>query len=138
MKTQGLINSLIFCEIKTHKTHLLKQVSNSYRPEIWSASDELTGGIMQIQKTVQKSILNIKSKTEIENERGELTGERLFLYQPKSFLVIGSLQEFIGDNKNINEQKYSSFELFRRNLTNPTIITFDELYDRARHIIKSI
>lgn len=136
MKTRGLINSLCFGEIKTHKTPLLKQIKYSYRPECWAADDQLAGGVAQIQKTVQKSIENIKTKTEIKNKNSDLTGEELYLYQPKSFLIIGSLKEFEGPN-GINEDKFSSFELFRKNMFNPEIITFDELYERAKHIIQN-
>ena len=136
MKTRGLVNSLCFGEIKTHHTHLLKQVKDAYRRECWAVNDELTGGIAQIQKTVQKSIENIKTKTQIKNKYGELTGEELYLYQPKSFLVIGSLKEFVEQN-GINEDKFSSFELFRKNIFNPEIITFDELYERAKHIVQN-
>lgn len=136
MKTRGLINSLCFGEIKTHKTILLKKVTDAYRRECWAANDELTGGIAQIQKTVQKSIENIKTKTEIKDKSDDLTGEQLYLYQPKSFLIIGSLKEFEGLS-GINEEKFSSFELFRRNMFNPEIITFDELYERAKHIVEN-
>lgn len=82
------------------------------------------------------SLANIRSKTTIKDETGALTGEQLFLYQPKSFLVIGSLSEFQGEH-GINEEKYSSFELFRRNISAPEIITFDELYQRAKFIVES-
>lgn len=136
MKTRGLINSLCFGEIKTHKTPLLKKVTDAYRRECWAADDELAGGVAQIQKTVQKSIKNIETKTEIKDKNGDLTGEQLYLYQPKSFLLIGSLNQFINDNR-INEEKFSSFELFRKNMFNPEIITFDELYERAKHIIQN-
>lgn len=133
MKTKGMINSLCFGEIKTHKTDLLKNVTTPYRKECWSVSDELIGGVGQIQKTIQKSIENIRTKTEIKDKNGDLTGEQLYLYQPKSFLLIGTLNQFAVDDK-VNEDKFSSFELFRRNLVNPEIITFDELYERAKHI----
>jgi hypothetical protein len=136
MKTKGMINSLCFGEIKTHKTDLLKSVSSPYRRECWSVSDELIGGVAQIQKTIQKSIENIKTKTEIKDKNGDLTGEQLYLYQPKSFLLIGTLNQFAIEDK-VNEEKFSSFELFRRNLVNPEIITFDELYERAKHIINN-
>ena len=136
LKTRGIISSLCFCEIKTHKTELLKQVKNSYRPECWAMSDEFAGGIAQIQKTVQKSIKGIDTKTQIKNEQGDLTGEEVFLYQPKSFLVIGSLKEFQGEH-GTNEDKYSSFELLRQNIHKPEIITFDELLERAKYIVKS-
>ncbi len=134
MKTRGIINSLCFCEIKTHTTNLLKEVKTSYRPEVWAVSDELAGGVAQIQKTVQKSIENIETKTQIKDEQGNLTNEEVFLYNPKSFLLIGSLKEFKGDF-GTNEVKFSSFELFRQNIFKPEIITFDELFERAKFII---
>lgn len=136
LKTRGLISSLCFAEIKTHRSELLKKVKTPYRTESWSVSNELSGGISQIQKTVQKSIESIKTKTQLKNEQGDLTGEELFLYQPKSYLIIGSHNEFHGEH-GINEDKYSSFELFRKNIFNPEIITFDELLERAKQIVKS-
>ena len=33
-------------------------------------------------------------------------------------------------------QMKSSFEMFRRNLANPEVITFDELLERARYIVE--
>ena len=92
--------------------------------------------LQEVQKTVQISITNIKSKTEVKDKHGNLTGEQLFLYQPKSFLIIGSLSQFEGEH-GINEEKYSSFELFRKQINNTEIITFDELYERAKHIVES-
>ena len=136
LKTHGLISALSFGEIKTHKTSLLKQTSAPYRKESWQISDELSGGIAQIQRSVQVSMGNIRSRTDVVGESGAPTGEQLFLYQPKSFLVIGSLSEF-KTPAGINEEKYSSFELFRRSTTAPEIVTFDELYERARFIIES-
>ena len=53
---------------------------------------------------------------------------------PKSFLVVGSLKEFVGEH-GVNAERYRSFELFRRNTLSPEIITFDELYERARFIV---
>ncbi|MBC2713826.1 MAG: DUF4263 domain-containing protein [Desulfobacteraceae bacterium] len=136
LKTQGIVSSLSFGEIKTHKTNLIESVKAPYRKECWKVSEELTGGIAQIQKTVQISLQNIQTKTQIKGDSGDLTGEELFLYHPKAFLVIGSLSQFKGEY-GINEEKYSSFELFRRNIHSPEIITFDELYERAKYIVIS-
>ncbi|MBE2226842.1 MAG: DUF4263 domain-containing protein [Ignavibacteria bacterium] len=136
LKTRGIVSSLAFGEIKTHKTALLRTTSQPYRAECWSGSDELMGAISQIQKTVQKSMETIRTKTQVKDKVGNLTGEELFLYHPKSFLIIGKLDEFLGQN-GINEDKFSSFELFRQNVLNPEIITFDELYERAKYIVQS-
>jgi hypothetical protein len=136
LKTQGLISSLSFGEIKTHRTHLLKQVKKAYRNECWQISDELAGAIAQVQRSVQTSLANIRSRTDIKDSSGAPTGEQIFLYQPRSVIVIGSLQEFHSDH-GINEDKYSSFELFRRHISAPEIITFDELFERAKFIVDS-
>jgi hypothetical protein len=133
MHTKGIISTLCFGEIKTHNTPLL---SREYRPECFMISSELAGGISQVQKTIQKSLKELGTKLELKDENRNPTGESVFLYQPKAFLVIGCLDEF-QSTKGINEDKFSSFELFRRNITNPEIITFDELYERAKYIIES-
>ncbi|MYN13539.1 DUF4263 domain-containing protein [Pusillimonas sp. TS35] len=136
LKTQGLISALSFGEIKTHTAKLLKPVATAYRRECWQVSDELAGGIAQVQRSVQASLGSIRSKTEIKDDSGAPTGESVFLYQPRSFLVIGSLSEFHAVH-GINEEQYSSFELFRRNLKSPEVITFDELFERAKYIVES-
>jgi hypothetical protein len=91
--------------------------------------------VAQVQKTVQKAIKTIQTKIETTSDDGNPTGEAVFLYQPKSFVVIGCLDEFIA-NSAVNEQKFGSIELFRRNMNNPEIITFDELFERAKFIVK--
>lgn len=136
LKTQGLVSALSFGEIKTHKSDLLKPVVQPYRKECWQISDELAGGVAQIQRSVQTSLANIRSKIELKDESGAPTGEKIFMYQPRSFLVVGSLSEF-RVAQGINEEKYSSFELFRRSLSSPEIVTFDELYERAKYIVES-
>ncbi|MFL0169701.1 Shedu immune nuclease family protein [Tenacibaculum maritimum] len=136
MKTRGIINSFCFGELKTHKTKLLKEVKDPYRGESWAISDELAGAISQTQKSVQKSIKELTTKVEIKDKTGNLTGEQIFIYQPKSFVIIGNLSEFKNDS-GINEDKFSSFELFRQNQISPEIITFDELFERAKYIIRN-
>ena len=133
LQSKGVISSLCFGEIKIHTTSLL---DIEYRKGCFSISNELKGGIAQVQKTVQKSMKELSSKLEIEDKEGNPTGENVFLYQPKSFLIIGSLIEFKSKN-GTNEHKFSSFELFRRNILNPEIITFDELFHRAMYIVKN-
>ncbi|MBY0540370.1 MAG: DUF4263 domain-containing protein [Campylobacterales bacterium] len=131
LRTTGIIQSLSFCEIKTHKTKVLKSVSNAYRADSWAISDELAGGIAQIQRTVQKSLMNISERLIILDEEGYQKQNSIYLYKPKAFLIIGSLDEFKNEKGFINESKFSSFELFRRSISDIEIITFDELYSRA-------
>lgn len=131
LRTTGIIQSLSFGEIKTHKTKILKSISNAYRADSWAISDELAGGIAQIQRTVQISLMNISERLIIFDEEGYQKQNSIYLYKPKAFLIIGSLDEFKNEKGFINESKFSSFELFRRSISDIEIITFDELYSRA-------
>lgn len=133
LRTRGLISLLCFVEIKTHETALIH--NRPYRSECWRISDELSGSVAQIQKTVQKAMDNIRHRLDVYADDGNPTGESAFLYQPKSYVLIGNLGEFITPS-GVNEQKLGSFELFRRNLANPEIITFDEMFHRAKYIVE--
>lgn len=133
LKSLGAINSLCFCELKLSSEPLLKQVKNPYRGESWQISDALAGAIAQVQRTVHKAVKDFSTRTDIKDKQDNLTGETLYFYNPKAFVLIGNLNEFIIDGK-INETKFSSFEMFRKSLKNIEIITYDELYERAFYI----
>lgn len=133
MKTKGIISNLCFVEIKTHATELLD--SKPYRSGCWAPSKELAGAIAQVQGTVASAVENLSSKITPSDKEGNPTGEEIFNYQPKSYLVIGSMNEFVSEN-GINKDKLRSFELLRKNTVNPEIITFDELYERAKFIVQ--
>jgi len=132
LKTSGMINSLCFIEIKTHNTELLYK--KAYRKGCWSISNELSGAVSQIQNTVSLATHKIYDKIQLKDNNGDLTGEEIFNFQPKSFLIIGKLDEFKNEY-GVNSDKYRSFELFRKNIVSPEIITFDELYERAKYIV---
>lgn len=131
MKTRGLISNLCFVEIKTHMTKLIEDVP--YRSACFAPSKELSGAIAQIQGTVALAMETIHGKLSLTDDRGNPTSEEIYNYQPKSFLVIGSLDEFNTEN-GVNADKLRSFELFRKNIIYPEIITYDELYERAKFI----
>ncbi len=132
LKSRGAIDALCFVEIKKHSTKLVQ--STHYRPSCWAPSYELAGAVVQCQVTVEEAIRRAVEKLEPHDESGNPTGEEIFSYQPRSFLVIGSLSEFHGD-KGIRKDVYRSFELLRRNIARPEVVTFDELYERAKFIV---
>jgi len=134
MKTKGIISNLCFVEIKTHSTGLLE--SKPYRSGCWAPSKELAGAIAQVQGTVALAVENLSSKISPDDKDGNPTGEEIFNYQPKSYLVIGNMTEFVSEH-GINKDKLRSFELLRKNTSNPEIITFDELYERAKFIVQN-
>jgi len=133
LKTRGLISSLCFVEIKHHMTALLK--NTPYRPRVWQPSDELSGGVSQSQVTVHAAVKQLGERLDVTDTTGTPTGEVLYGIKPRSFVVVGNLKEFETDH-GVNEPKYRSFELYRRNISEPEIITFDELYHRAKFIVE--
>lgn len=132
MKTKGIISNLCFVEIKTHATQLLD--TKPYRAGCWALSKELAGAISQVQGTVASAIESLTDKINLKDSLGNPTGEEIYSYQPKAYLVIGSMAEFSTEN-GVNKDKLRSFELLRKNIVSPEIITFDELYERARFIV---
>lgn len=132
LRSRGVISSLCFVEIKTHKTDLLEL--DHYRSGCWAPSRELSGAVSQVQGTVAMALQDVRKLTN-KDGAGNPTGEEAYGYMPKSFLVVGSLSEFVTEH-GVNEDRHRSFELFRRNTSSPEIITFDELYERARFIVQ--
>jgi Shedu protein SduA, C-terminal len=132
MKTRGLINSLCFVEIKRHDKELLSE--QQHRPGVWGPSQYLSNAVSQVQATVQDAIESIGRKLVPNDRFGNPTGEVLFNIQPRSCLIVGHLSELQAD-RGVNENKFRSFELYRRNTVRPEILTFDELLERARFIV---
>lgn len=131
LRSRAIISTLCFVEIKTHKTGLL---DTQYRTGCWSPSHHLSGAVAQVQGTVSYATETIFGKISLSDADGFPTAEESFNFSPKSFVVVGSLSEFVGEH-GINQAQLRSFELYRRNLHQPEVITFDELYERARHIV---
>ena len=131
MKTRAEVSSLCLVEIKRHDTDLL---SVEYRPGVWAASNHLVGGISQSQETVRAAVAELSAPFRPKSKSGDPTGEEIFGFEPRSYLVIGNLAEFRAAH-GVNEEKFRSFEQFRRNIKQPEIITFDELLHRARFIV---
>ncbi len=134
LKTRSEISSLCLVEIKRHDTALLSKAQ--YRPDVWQPSDELVGAVAQVQATVHAALKLIGDELRPEEDDGTPTGEVLQAVQPRSFVVVGTLSQVIAET-GINKPKLRAFELYRRNLVRPEIITFDELYHRARFIVEN-
>jgi hypothetical protein len=127
LRTNGAIRSLVFAEIKHHRTHLLGQ---EYRREAWAISSDVSGGVAQVQQTIHRARHEIRDRLYELDEDGAETGEVTFLVRPRSYLIVGDLHQLRGD-AGVHPGRHRSFELHRRNLYEPEIITFDELLARA-------
>lgn len=112
----------VLIEIKKPNTPLLDRQD---RNRSYPVSKELSMAVSQIQGYCDSWARNpSEEKFDFENSNDLIT------VQPKGYIVIGNTLEL--DTKD----KKRSFELFRRNLNNPEIITYDELLARARYILQ--
>lgn len=134
MKTRGIINSLCFAEIKHHKTKLLD--TDYYRAGCWAPSKEMAGAVAQVQATVAIAMHKFHGMQRMVDDDGNPTGEDVFNFKPRAFIVIGSLSEFVGEH-GVHQDKLRSFELYRASIMGIDILTFDELHERTKFIVET-
>ncbi|HWY04011.1 MAG TPA: Shedu immune nuclease family protein [Candidatus Acidoferrum sp.] len=125
-RTSGHDSFTVVVEIKKPQTQLFAEREQKYRSGVPIFSTELIGGVSQAQ---------VNSRT-WDTEGSQRSGDRelleprgIFTIAPLSILVKGSTTQFEKDYRR------RSFELFRRNVHNPEILTFDELFARAEYIV---
>jgi hypothetical protein len=124
-------NFTIIVELKKPNTPLFENEQN--RSESWRLSKELTYSVSQILS--QKAEWQLKSENENFDKYGNPINQRTV--DPKTILIIGHSSQFSGDTK-ISKIKAKTFELYRRNMKNIEIYTYDDLLDRARFIVEHI
>lgn len=130
LRTRAQISQYVLVEIKKNSTELLRH--HAYRPGCWSVSDELSGAVTQAQKTTFEFARD-HFRDDLKDSTGNDTGNIAYAIEPKCFLVVGNLDQLKG-----NDDKIACFELYRRNIRSPEILTFDELYYRAACIVENI
>ena len=133
MRTKGFIQSILFAEIKKHDTPLL--MAQQYRkPDVYQVSGELSGAVSQVQKTAYKALSHVGALHISRTPEGRFEFE-ISTIRPRQIVVIGNLAQ-LADGDNINIEKMTTFELYRRDHQEVEIITFDELYERSRYIVE--
>ena len=114
-KAVGLI------EIKTPKTPLL---GSRYRDEIYNISSELSGAVLQV----------LSYRENLTRERDSLLrGQGLDLesFDPKCVVIIGRV-----DRELDSPEKKQGFEIFRRQMSDVEIITYDEVFERIKRLVE--
>lgn len=129
LRTTGLIRSMVFAEIKHHRTKLLRD--QEYRTDCWAPSHDLAGGVTQAQQTVYRAVQKLTEKIRDTADDGSELDTETYLVRPRSYLIIGHMGELLGASGGVHPAKHRSFELYRRNLYEPEVLTFDELLARA-------
>lgn len=115
-----LTSNVTLIEIKTPGTKLLK--SKEYRTGIYNTSDELSGAVMQV--------LNYRNEL-LQNYKSLDVGGLFDAFDPKCVVVLGHAKnELLGKNQR------KSFELFRNQLPNVDVVTYDELFGKTMNLIR--
>lgn len=130
MRTKAEISQYVLIEIKRDATALLQ--TDKYRSGCWAVSAELSAAVTQAQKTVHEFAHN-RFRDLLTDRDGNNTGEVVYSVQPRSYLVVGNTTEL-----RFNDDKIACFELYRGNIRSPEILTFDELFERARCIVDNV
>lgn len=126
----GAVRSLCYVEFKRHDTDLL---TSRYRSGVYPPSRELVAAVSQLQATVHLAAGEITDQLSTYYNGEEV---RAFNICPKAIVVVGHLNQLTHpDGRTIDASRVRSFELYRRNISNVEVLTFDELYERARSIV---
>lgn len=125
MNSEAIVKYTVLVEIKKPSTKLFSYKSGEvvkYRNGAILLSGELIGGTTQIQANARTWAFHSKLPDKII--------EGIESVEPKGILIIGHTQEL--SNKDMIE----TFEGFRKSLTHPKILTYDELFQRAKYIVQ--
>jgi hypothetical protein len=114
----------VLVEVKKPNSPLL---AREYRNGAFPPGAELSGGIAQVQTNCRKWEMD---GARTEENREALAAQNISSVQPKGILIVGHTKQLD------NQAKKASFELLRRSLVNPEILTFDELFERARYFVE--
>jgi len=120
-----------FVEIKKPSTPLFSGTKN--RSRTWKLSTELIDSVSQVLEQKASGQVKVENE-ELFTEDGVKINQKAV--DSKVILIIGDLNKEKENANNDREWafKLKTFELFRRDSRNIEIITYDELFDRAKYI----
>ncbi len=128
--TEASIHFTVLVEIKRPDTPLFKITKGrieKYRNGACQLSEDLTGAISQLQvncRTWEAEARNVRNFEKLSNKK-------TYTINPKGILIIGHTNQFDDD-----ADARQTFESFRTHLNGIDIITYDELFDRAKFIVE--
>jgi hypothetical protein len=122
-----------FVELKLPTTDLFGKEKN--RSGAWRLSNPFIDSVSQILEQKASGTIKIENTKELFDENGDLIEQKS--YDSKTILIIGNWDELDNsdDNAQIKKIKRKTFELYRRDSRNIEVVTYDELYERAKFIV---
>ncbi|MGQ4005167.1 DUF4263 domain-containing protein [Francisellaceae bacterium CB300] len=119
-----------FVELKKPHSKIFTQSKN--RSNSWCLTSDFFNAVSQILEQKASGQIELELKTNYNSKGNEI---RQKAYDSKVILLYGSWQEIESDYPRDKQIKKKTFELFRRNNRNIEIITYDELFERAKFIV---
>lgn len=116
-----LTENAAIVEIKTPTCRLLS--NTEYRNGVFSPSDDLVGAVNQLL-TYRQSLIGNQQSLRIHEQR-------LSVFRPQCLLIAGTVERELD-----TQEKRRSFELFRHELKDVLIVTFDELIAKLDALIE--
>ena len=128
----GNTDYTVLIELKKPSTELFGNDQN--RANSWRLSNDLFSAVSQILEYKASHIVEWENESKkYDDTESKITQKAL---DPKTVLIIGRDAMFNGTDKEIDIKK-KTFELYCRDSRNIKILTYDELYRRAKFIVES-
>ncbi len=129
-------NFTVLVELKKPTTELFKNSTSARSGTCGLSSELITGYTQCLEQKAEWQIKSDHGKNRSKDGTKELEQRTR---DPKVFLVIGNLGKEVLEETNLSKKDLmlDTFELFRRDSRNVEIITYDELYERAKFIVEN-
>lgn len=127
----GNTDYTVLVELKKPSTELFENTQN--RSNSWRLSSNLFHAVSQVLEYKASHLVEWQDESKKFNDKDEKISQKAL--DPKTVLVIGRDAMFSGTDKEI-EIKKKTFELYCRDSRNIKILTYDELYRRAKFIVE--
>ncbi len=130
----GLSYFTTLIELKTSKTKIFKTTkTSSSRSNTWDFSSDFIEAYSQT--LAQRTEIN-SDKNILDEEQNLIDTKINRILDPKAVLILGNRNDEFPHKRNSEfDVKSDCFERFRRDCRNIEIITYDELFERAFHIV---
>lgn len=121
-----------FVELKKPSTSIFGKEQN--RSNSWRLSNDLIDAVSQILEQKASGQIKIETQDLYDKDGEKITQSS---YDSKVILIIGNwneLEQCVSEKERMIKSK--TFEIFRRDSRNIEMITYDELYERAKFIVE--
>ena len=120
-----------FVELKKPSTKLFAKIQN--RSNSWRLSSDVVHSVSQILEQKASGLIKL-DKPGYDSDGNIITQKA---YNSKVILIIGHWKELKESSNDLEcEIKKKTLELFRTDSRNIELLTYDELYDRAKYIVE--